>query len=615
MTDIVKISDGTTDIDLYYDSAPGFQLIASGMQFGLPEHDNKMHESEWQDGAMIVRHRLKNREWPVRLAIRAGSDDDDIADTLAAFNRLVVQARRFHTHGDADKVYLEFRPTTSAAWTRYDVIDVEMNQLAMMNYFNRQTTEVIFGKGFAITVHTRPWGYGAKETLQNEVSTPHFEEDGNSDGLADHWTEINNPATTLNTSIYLCGTQSQKVVTDTTGEQGITQNISCSAHQGEDYVAYAWVYFVSGDDDLLAFTVVGDGTVDDVASWTSATTTATGAGGNTWKRLEIESTIGATDTTLTLEIDRDAAGANEATTFYIDKMYLQFDTDAIPDAWMSGRTICNSYDSSTAGEIPYIDVEDVPGDLDAETIIKGEPISDTQQRYYIARWSKTAHAPNCYYWWGTADSATVTTSWTTVESDTSFSVNNDAGKYAVLASVKSGDSVTMDIRVRYTPDGGTHYFTSEVKTVPLNTIYEIVDLGPIPTKNYADLLSGINSNPQVDIQMKRPSGSDTGYCELICYLPVDEYYTVSDAGNTRGSGYAHIFLEDRYGTPLYFTHSTGTDEVTDAYLPILGYPPKLKPDVEQRLLFITTNANGQYVHTTSQTKYTIYYRPRTEFFL
>lgn len=174
MSDTIQLSDGTTTISLNASAAGAkFQALANAVNLGLPPHENLMHTSDFSDGDVLVRERLGNRRWAMRLKIDSNSSDDQIADQLIALNRFVRQARRHWVKKDVDKVYLEISLSGSSTTTKYDVVDIEYDVADIFDYFNRQSGDVKFGDAFAIQVVTKPWGYGdtvslvSSQTIQN----------------------------------------------------------------------------------------------------------------------------------------------------------------------------------------------------------------------------------------------------------------------------------------------------------------------------------------------------------------------------------------------------------------------------------------------------------------
>ena len=365
--DTIKISDGTTDIDLIVD-ANGFEMLAGGGGFGISDHNNLYHESDFLDGKMLVREKTDNKTWSFKLAIR-GTTDNAIINTIANFNKMVRQARSYHINGDVAKVYLYIKLSGATHATYYDIIDIQPKGLGLFDYINRNIGEVIFDGGLSIDIITEPFGYGAVITLENELTNAHFEADTNSDGLANAWTEVGSPVTTLPTDVKFVGSQSQKVVTsDDSSEEGVVHDvIACTTHQGEDFAVFCWIS-TSGDDVDLH--IVGDdsGTIEQVSTGgaIAAVLDTKTVDGTAWVKIGVVGTVGASDTTLAFKVERITATA--ITTFYIDACYLQWTSSLPSSGWTSYKQLINHHDD-TFGDINYIDVADIGGDVEAKTRI------------------------------------------------------------------------------------------------------------------------------------------------------------------------------------------------------------------------------------------------------
>jgi hypothetical protein len=102
--------DDTTTVALEMALAThDFQLITPGTSFGVSEHDNLYHGSQWRDGEDLIRSTLQNKVWPMQ-AMTGDSESatpaDDTGDALVRMNKFARQARRYQI----DKSYLMKRP-------------------------------------------------------------------------------------------------------------------------------------------------------------------------------------------------------------------------------------------------------------------------------------------------------------------------------------------------------------------------------------------------------------------------------------------------------------------------------------------------------------------------
>jgi hypothetical protein len=644
MTDVLKLSDGTTDCDLMFSSAPGFQLLAGGLKFATPEHENLYHSSEWQDGEELARHKLENRVWPMKLALKSSSSDDNIANELIKLNRLIRQARRYQLAGDVSKVYLHIKLDGATNWTRFDLIDAVLESADIFSYFNRKSGDVKFDGAIGLELTTTSFGYGEEVALANELGTPHFEEDGDSDGLADQWNESAGTETTsLDTTIYLLGSQSQEVITNTTSSHGIySDTVTVS---GVDNIAsYAWLFCTSGSDEVT-LDVQADSTGSiGTATYSAATETDTGANSNTWKRLDVIGSTTASDTTLTMRVERLSGGASKATTFYIDKTYLQLDATSVPDGWASCRRIYQHSDSDE-GTVVYIDVVGIHGDLPAPIKIETPSVSldaGFGTTWIAIRNDTEANIATTDYFQdltGNADNARIGNTYATITPDTTAAdlssttisnLNKHTRRFRVLASLYDieaydGGGTLAEFRVgrRYTGEGvalATYndykQITSEL-TPPLTTPYRWVDLGIIDYRieganadDVSQSLSGI-----VNIQAKRTSGSSAVRADAFMLFPVESMF-MFDGDDKVGA--VTLSALDEQDIAYYSPSVLNRYEVLSS----LGTIPRLEPDKVNRLFMlfggdIGNPSSGQQPASnpadTVDTKIT--YRPRTEFLL
>jgi len=358
----------TVELELALD-VDNIQALVPGTAFVTPDHENTWHSSPWGDGSQLVRHKKSNRIWPVSLLVgeKDGSTPaNTLGDTLALFERLADQARTYESGENVDKVGLCLQLDGATKRTYYNIKDIICNGSSLMNTISRKRGDA----EMQFEIITQPWGYSDEETLCNWVRTPHFQE--GAAGLGSFWNLVSTPTPTFDTTVYLCGTQSQRLVTAAAGSQGIVSDaIVCTGYGGMSFVSYVWVIVVSGDD--ITYSVIGNNSGSlGTATYGAATTTTEDSLGNTWSRMDVSGTIGVADTSLTVRIERLTGDASAATTFRVDKAYLQvFPTGspAIPTAWSSYYQADNHYNVASE-KINYIDVVDVPGDMRAETKYK-----------------------------------------------------------------------------------------------------------------------------------------------------------------------------------------------------------------------------------------------------
>ena len=637
MADIIKLTDGTEEISLYLDSS-GFEILASGNSFGVADHKHVYHESNAAPGKRLVEERTDNKIWQMKLAVR-GDNDDDIANNLARLSRLSANARRYEIKRDVDKVYLHFELDSCTNATYYDVVNIKYSSVALLNYFNRNAQELVFD-GLGVEIETRPYGYGDEEELVNQLMTPDFEEDTNSDGLANNWSEIGAPTTTLDTDTYLHGTQSQKVVASST--EGLRSN---SLNVEYTYVVgYAWVYLTSGTD--ITVTLAGNSSDIDSSDYSDATITMEDASGNTWRKIEVSGSRGA-NATVTMDIESDGT-----TTSYVDMCYMSGiqTTKAYsgslkstpPTAWSSYYKVGPFEFSGT--ERYYVDVANIPGDIRAGSITSVGLTTGggSIQGAYIASTS----LPAATRVWEIEDWTTDTggSAWTTVDPDSNASASKSVytaaavstyrepavealtahaglnGKFKALLRYKLGTANNeFDAYITiYEPRSAgipAVYFTSDTTTLSVNsTGYHIADMGTVlltPTANDNPDWA-VKFTPRITVE--RTSGSGNIYLDCIYLIPLEDWvgiihfaFSTIQAGSDLG--YQNMFEEPN----AYYINFTGAyDQERIAGVEYVGRSTGLAPRKHNRVQFIVLgDSAGRHISSGDYTTH-ISYIPRTE---
>jgi hypothetical protein len=617
MADIVRLTDGTTSIDLILD-ADGFQMLASGNQFGLPEHDNLYHESSWADGEELVQHKVKNRVWAMKLAVR-GDTDDAVINTLIGFNRLVRQARRYKTHKDVDPVYLYIKLNSLTNATYYDVVDVKYNTLALLSYMNRTQEELLFDDGFSIEVETDPYGYGAEVTLANELGNPGFQEDGDSDDLADLWNSVGAPASIwLYTTDYLVGNQSQGLNTSVGGGDGIESDSLATSAAARTFVAYAWVNMgaSSGTVTLTARNHTDSSSID--------TDTLVSTSG--WNRLSVSGTMPAN------KAGRLRITATGGIGFIVDKCYWQFGTTAIPTGWASCRYV-KSHQDDDEGDINYIDIADIPGDVPAQTRITYNNSYDSGTTLLYTVFTSVREREDQFIdnilsdadittWGGsrsvTTNAAYVDGQYTTVTlaAKSSWSIaagwaidpddiSEWGGKYMVLLCSRSLISADFDLRLMQRLGVLTSIATYP-KVAGSGT--KITELGIITMPPSYPTMSGNPQTFSVELQYMHAAGT-TLEIDCLVLMPMDQYRIIRMTPS--GSAYGQDIVDDGVDGWIHGEDS-GSGRGFAVYLG-LGDNIVLKPGAESRMFFV---ARGTEVWAAQRTlSVEIVYRPRTELIL
>lgn len=221
-------------------------------------------------------------------------------------------------------------------------------------------------------------GKGEPFTLRNDLpSSPHFIEDSNSDGLADGWTLTGTPATSIETTNYLAGGKAQAFQAPASAtDSGINSFVSLSG--GEDIVAYVWINFGSGSDDVSVILQESGATPNIIQEkrlqrsdpMAIADKSIINILGLTWYRVVVSGTANGSANGVQLRVRRKSTYGATLTVFNVDNAYLQTGTLIAPDGWCSSSSLKNRYDptstsAATRQQINYLDVWGIPGDLPA----------------------------------------------------------------------------------------------------------------------------------------------------------------------------------------------------------------------------------------------------------
>jgi len=616
--DTIKITDGTTDISLILDTA-GFEMLASGGDFGISNHDNLYHKSDWLDGEMLVREKTENKTWSFKLAVR-GTTDDAIINTIKEFNKMSRQARQYHISRDVAKVYLYIKLAGATHATYYDIIDIQAKGLGLLDYMNRNMGEVVFGDGLSVDIITEPFGYGDVQILENELPNPHFEEDSNSDGDPDFWTVTGSPATGERvTSLSRVGSASVYIL----GTGGLNSDTLTPDTLSMSVVGYAYIYISTYADSVQ----VGLYNVTD-SSYIDTENADTGIVGS-WQKVSVAGTLPSYKT-ISLRIEAVNGEVK------IDQTYLQF-SDTEPIGWMSYKQLINHHDDDE-GDINYIDVADIGGDVEAKTRIT--LITNTGANVGAPTiWMGKRTKGNIYHRLtldSTEEDSTPTS--TTADGDYSFGEysnytltslsawssfiywdfpnGTDAldfnGKFMLLLV---GDSFDSDV---YFKAQYVFSLTAMAETEPvLGSGKDILELGILDLPPGFKDVSGVVYAHKIRVQAYNGTGSSAGCAvDYLLMMPLSNYRILKQQGYLLidGTGVADdgIVMGDIYGL------NAPGDTYRDASIYYgLGEQIVLDPMKSERLTFLWLGFGASSsAYNPQQSHYVrIDYLPRTEFLI
>lgn len=374
MADTFQLTDGTTTVDLIYNSSTqrNYKLRRDGAQLGSTEPRAIWHRpSDYP--AELIDAVDDTQIASLTVMVHQDSDIDDMLDAIVKARRLLRQAKRYYELGDVDRVTLKVQLDGATNATLWPVL------YGWVDDSRAQYESVARKHGIAydaqVVLHLAPYGEAETAiTLRNVLhSSPHFVSDLNSDGLADGWALIGTPTTSIRTNRYLIGGSSQRIITDNSTSHGIRSD-TIPVAISSTITAYAWVYHSGfgvdpitvqlndGSGNLIAAKVLQAGDAGGVSDRIAPDAVD---GSQLWYRVALTgSNSSAADAQLL--IYRASGSATQNSQFWIDACYMEVGGGA-PDAWASAYAIDNRNDPNSSNEdrINYIDTWGVPGDAPA----------------------------------------------------------------------------------------------------------------------------------------------------------------------------------------------------------------------------------------------------------
>jgi hypothetical protein len=603
MADSFILTDGTTSFELVYDAGTQDDYkLEYGTRVQLSEPAVLMHSPDDGESLPI---RAVDRDREVYLTANLPGDDwDTILDNITKIKRLVdgadSQALRYWTQGDVDRVVLRIQKDGSTNYTDLPVKFGFVDDSGV--YYTTIQTKVAWKP--VIMLMVAPYGEGAQITLRNDLpSSPHFVEDSNGDGLADGWTLTGSPPTVIETNRYLVGGQSQAFQAPASAtDAGI--NLFKAVSGGEDIVAYAWVNFGSGSDDVSVILQESGATsniIDEVRLTRSSPTTqadkvTTGAAGNNWYRVSVSGTANGSANGVQLRIRRKSTYGSTQSIFNVDACYLELNQTTVPDAWCSTSNIenRNDPDSSNEDQISYIDVWGVPGDSPA-LLSQSVDTSDSFS-YLVVNKSRTTDGAGTFYA-AHFEGEDLNLSWTDpawqfAQTDTVLS-SASAGNFTRITVPSSSANASLPFFSPDHPAGFRVFMRARVSNTALKVYmtdndyvdfnaantWETVDLGYVP-QTAAFIDPGVG-NSKLTLIIEPTS---TGY-----YIDLDDIWVlpVTDDG---------FMLLNWTGGLVLTTDATQKINYTSggAFIPALGSLFTILPFETQRLVFITYASDNTY---------------------
>ncbi len=564
----------------------------------------------------------------------ATAEWDTILNNVHTLNRhwsgASSTATRHSINGTAEQVRIAILPagaTNTTYWrVQWGHADVSRSYYNPESQQGSASVAAIGAWFIPINLTFEDGGEGDTMTLRNDLpSSPHMIEDSNSDGLADGWISVNLPtSTTINTSNYLVGGQSQQVVGDQL--EGI-ESAAVTATT-PSIAGYAWIRPYGGSVQFrikdttgnVVTKILTDGDTNSVADKTAISLT-----GTIWYRVSYSGALAGNDPQIQILSD-EVGGA-----FLVDAAYLQLGTLVVPDGWCSSSSLKNRYDplvttAATRQQINYLDVWGIPGDLPALSKVNIDPTSGKATKYILGAFTDGIDlAQDVAHWHESDDFTDTLATWTTgtgtignhyfqqattggmieyASIDNKYS--HQQWRVYVLAYTSDTDAT---IKIQYYNGSslvaGVLITETETGQLTQTSKWQFVDLGIL---NLVDVLSpdiSFTLNEELTITQ---TAAQTIRIDGVLYLPTSSGMNIAK----------HYDLLSATGQAIDYDPKNGTvfDDDEGIALEAIGTIPDLIPgNVSNRYIFVQEDGTDDEVDITTETDITLTVTPRTSHLL
>ena len=394
-----------------------------------------------------------------------------------------------------------------------------------------------------------------------------------SSGIAMGWGQIGFATYSQETTYYLLNKSCQKVVTDTTNEQGVWNGVTPITCTTTDAVC-GFVWIAGTGDPITLRLVTGASTTISEKTFTPSSPTgydqSVTANGLTWYRYSFsddgDPARGSAD--VAFRILRRNTDATQITTFYLDCAYITVGTATAPDGWSSRYQLYNKgdYSSSNPNNINHLDVGLLPGDMPALLLTKITPeSSEGGTRVVASRYTDTLHAAvdypafldsgtvssttassgswssvadtdagnnTSYQFTASADGASGTLIWgTTIVGDTAYRLF--ARPFAVILRVKSNSSAAQGYVTITDQFLRTYSYSSSINYSDIaNSTYWLVFVDTINATNVIPASRPDTSQPTIliTVGVKNIANTKTVNVDGLWFFPQDGEYMITGKG-------------------------------------------------------------------------------------
>lgn len=495
-----------------------------------------------------------------------GTTQDAAIKTLRELMQLGRQASDYWTKPyEYNDVWLEARPACNSCFSGYSrIVSLRIPELTNpygQPFFSASPEAVM--EGITVLIEREPFWRGVKPgeiigPLYNLIDNPDFElwNFGTVDSQPDSWTDLETlwitGSNNRQDSAVKWGQYALKIrvgsSTQAGAAKGVTQVIADTRNSTE-YTVLAWVRSEG----------VSNGVGRILINYSSQLELYRSSTAHGWTLYTGKITTGNNDV-VSINCEILTTGANTDGTIYIDGLMFtpgDWEQEAIDGLLpqMSASHIVNHYDQATgiieAGGINYVDVWNIPGDVDAltrvEFINNTEPadITDPDEIYETVRIGQRRtnnifNLRNFYDPPGIADatasgdarinSPALTNNWLTLAIQTitgGQNVRDNEGRYRVFARVwDTAATATLQARLRYFVGASLiNLKTLDAATAQIRNNWTLLDLtnnaAMIQEQHFASQPPG---QIGYQIELKRATGSNAAYLDYVLSIPTDGGY-------------------------------------------------------------------------------------------
>lgn len=562
---VLIVTDGNTVIDLIGPDS-GWKLADPYWNPGIAafKGGGSFLSSSLAEGRRLTTGEYDNVIETIPLSVR-GIDQDRAIRTIRELMQLGRQASDYWTKPyEYDDVWLEARPACNSCFTGYSRI-VSMRIPELTNPYGQPffgiNSEAIM-EGITVLIEREPFWRAVEPgsiigPIYNLIDNPSFElwNFGVTDSQPDSWTDLE--------TLWITGSNNRQDSAVKWGQYALKIRVGSSTQAG---AAKGVTQVINDTENATTYTIlawvrsegVSNGVGRILVNYSSQLELYRSSDRHGWTLYHGTITTGNNDV-VSINCEILTTAANTDGTIYIDGLMFipgDWEQEAVDGVlpYMSGSHIVNHWDSD-AGNINYVDVWNIPGDIDALTRV--EFVNDTDPadpanvievyskiRVGMRRTNDIFNFDNYHDPVGVADATAsagdrltvtgISTDWndaTTKLIIGGINTRDNEGRFRVFARIYDNTGPNSQARLRYFLGiGGTNnQKTLDYVATPIQDDWCMVDLTPnaamiIDRKFSHDPLAQFGYT----VQLRRTTGTQNVRFDYSLVLPTDGGYFECD---------------------------------------------------------------------------------------